>query len=163
MNTQGGVELYSATVLNLDSRWRWVVSFTPLPNCSRGNSPRYPFDRRLGGTASQSGRYEEDKKYLAPAGIEPTIPGRPARSVVAMPTELSHYILFMVYLLVLSGSSEYIASSGNLIKERWVLKDSEGILKMNVENDEKPRPGESISRPRFEPGISRTQVWSVIA
>jgi hypothetical protein len=77
-----------------------VVRFTPLWNCIRGKSPRYPLDRRQGGTESRSGRYGEDKKYLAPAGIEPTILDRPARSVVAIPTEVSHYILFMVYLLV---------------------------------------------------------------
>jgi hypothetical protein len=40
---------YSSTILDLSTRWRWVVSFTPLPLYPRGNSPRYPLDRRVGG------------------------------------------------------------------------------------------------------------------
>jgi hypothetical protein len=33
---------YSSTFLNLGTRWRWVVNFTPLPLYPRGKSPRYP-------------------------------------------------------------------------------------------------------------------------
>jgi hypothetical protein len=39
----------------------WVVSFTPRPLNSRGRSPRYPLDRRLGGPQSRSGRRGEEK------------------------------------------------------------------------------------------------------
>ena len=57
---------------------------------------RYPFYRRLGGTQGRSGRAEK----LVPTGIRPvwtggkarphrdSIPDRPARSSVAIPTEL---------------------------------------------------------------------------
>jgi hypothetical protein len=31
---------YSATILDLGTRWRWVISFTPLPLYPRGISPR---------------------------------------------------------------------------------------------------------------------------
>jgi hypothetical protein len=31
---------YSFTILDLGTRWRWVVSFPPLPLYSRGNRPR---------------------------------------------------------------------------------------------------------------------------
>jgi len=34
-------------ILDLDTRWRWVVSFTPRPFYSQGKSPRYPLVRRL--------------------------------------------------------------------------------------------------------------------
>lgn len=57
---------YSATILDIGARWRWVVSFKPRPLYPRRNKPRYSLDRRLGGTQSRSGRYEE--KNLAPAG-----------------------------------------------------------------------------------------------
>jgi len=36
-------------ILNLDTRWTSVVSFKPRPLYLWGKSPRYPFDRRLGG------------------------------------------------------------------------------------------------------------------
>jgi hypothetical protein len=45
---------YSSTFLDLGTRWRWVVSFTPLPLYPRGKSSRYPLDRRLGGPESVS-------------------------------------------------------------------------------------------------------------
>jgi hypothetical protein len=66
MKTYGavGVFLTSAVV------WRWVVSFTPRPLCPRGKSPRYPFDRRLGGPRSRSGWCGEEKN-LALRGIDP--------------------------------------------------------------------------------------------
>jgi hypothetical protein len=40
-------------ILNLGTMWRWEVSFTPGPLY-----PRYPFNRRLGGSHSRSGRWE---------------------------------------------------------------------------------------------------------
>jgi hypothetical protein len=48
-------------VLDLGTSWRWVVSFTPRPLYLRGKNPPYPFDRRLGGPQSRSGRYGEVK------------------------------------------------------------------------------------------------------
>jgi hypothetical protein len=38
---------YSSTILDLGTRWRWVVSFTSRSLYHRGNSPWYPLDRRL--------------------------------------------------------------------------------------------------------------------
>jgi hypothetical protein len=43
-------------ILDLGTRWRWVVSFMPRPLYPRGKSPWYPLDRRLGGPQSRSGR-----------------------------------------------------------------------------------------------------------
>jgi hypothetical protein len=47
---------YSSTFLDLGTRWRWVVSYTPLPLY-----PRYPLDRRLDGPQSPSGCCGERK------------------------------------------------------------------------------------------------------
>jgi hypothetical protein len=47
--------------LDLGTNWRWVVSFTPLPIYTRGKSPLYPLDRRLGGAHSWSRRRGEEK------------------------------------------------------------------------------------------------------
>jgi hypothetical protein len=37
-------------ILDIDTRWRWVVNFTLRPLYLQGNSPWFPFDRRLGVT-----------------------------------------------------------------------------------------------------------------
>jgi hypothetical protein len=39
-------------ILDPDTRWRRVVSFTPRPLYPQAKSPRYPLDRRLGGSQS---------------------------------------------------------------------------------------------------------------
>jgi hypothetical protein len=57
-----------------------VVSLTPRPLNTQGNSPRYPLDRRLGGPQSRSGRGGEEKNSQPPPGIEPLNPDRPARN-----------------------------------------------------------------------------------
>jgi hypothetical protein len=49
---------YSSIILDLGTRWRWVVSFTSLLLYPGGNSPLYPLCRRLGGPQSRSARYE---------------------------------------------------------------------------------------------------------
>jgi hypothetical protein len=54
---------YSATILDLGTIWRWLVSFTPRPHYLRGNHPRYPLDRRLGGPQSRYGRYGKEKNF----------------------------------------------------------------------------------------------------
>jgi hypothetical protein len=50
---------FSSIILVLGTRWRWVVSFTPLPG---ERSPRNPLDMRLGGPQSRSGRCGEVNK-----------------------------------------------------------------------------------------------------
>jgi hypothetical protein len=54
-------------------------------------SPYCPLDRRLGGPQSRSGRSGEEKSPQSPPGFEPPNPDRPARSPVAIPTELSRF------------------------------------------------------------------------
>jgi len=59
------------SVLNLGTRLRWAVRFTPRPFCLRGKSPRYLLDKRLSGTQGRSGRGGKEKKYPPLPGIEP--------------------------------------------------------------------------------------------
>jgi hypothetical protein len=40
---------YRFTVIDVATRWRLVVSFTPLPPYPRGKNLRYPLDRKLAG------------------------------------------------------------------------------------------------------------------
>jgi len=41
----GGI---AACILDLGTRWSWVVSFTPWLLYSQGKRPWYPLDRRMG-------------------------------------------------------------------------------------------------------------------
>jgi hypothetical protein len=54
----GGV---APRILDLGTRWKWVVSFAARPLYTRGKSPWYPLDRSLGGPQSRSGRGGEEK------------------------------------------------------------------------------------------------------
>jgi len=61
MKTYWGSGGIARMILNLGTRWRCVVNFTPRPMYPR-RKPRYPRDRRLDGSQSQSGRGGEEKK-----------------------------------------------------------------------------------------------------
>jgi hypothetical protein len=58
-------------ILDLGTRWGWVVSFMPPLLYPQGKSPRYPLDRRLGGPQSRSGRGGEEINSQPPPAIEP--------------------------------------------------------------------------------------------
>jgi hypothetical protein len=77
---------YSTTILDLGTRWRWTVSFTPLSLYPRERNPRYPLDRRLC----------VPQKNLTPAGNR-----TPVFQLVAIPIELSllhlHIDNFIIY------------------------------------------------------------------
>jgi hypothetical protein len=78
----------SSYILNLGTRWRWVARFVLLLLHFLGKSSRHLLDRRLGGPQSQSERYGEDKNLLPLSGIEPGLPGRLARILAALLTEM---------------------------------------------------------------------------
>jgi hypothetical protein len=82
-------------ILDLGTRWRWVVSFTPRPLYPRGNSPAYPLDRRLGGPQSRCGRGEE-KNSQPLLGLEPPIIQLVAQSYT---TELTRLLAQKMTLL----------------------------------------------------------------
>jgi hypothetical protein len=64
-----------ARILNLGTRWRWVVSFTPPPLYPRGKKPWSPLNRRLSGSQIPSGSHGKEKKMpsLRLPGIEPRL------------------------------------------------------------------------------------------
>jgi hypothetical protein len=74
---------YNSTILDFGTKWRWVVSFTPLPLYSRGESPWYSLDRKPGGPQSRS-ECRSVEKNLSPAGNR-----APAIQPIAIPTKLS--------------------------------------------------------------------------
>jgi hypothetical protein len=46
--TRIGEWTYSSTILDLGTRWRWVVSFTPLPHYPPGTQPTVPIREEAG-------------------------------------------------------------------------------------------------------------------
>jgi hypothetical protein len=58
-------------ILDLVTRWRWVISFTSRLLYPQGKSPWYPLDRRLGAPYRRSGRSGEEKHFQPPPAIEP--------------------------------------------------------------------------------------------
>jgi hypothetical protein len=71
MKTHWGSGGVAPRILDLGTRWRWVVSFTPRPLYPQGNSPSYPLERKLDGSQSRSGRGGEEKNSQPLPGIEP--------------------------------------------------------------------------------------------
>jgi hypothetical protein len=80
-------------ILDLGTRWRWVVTFTSWPLYPQEKSSWYPLDRRLGGPQSQTWWGE---KYSALTGIQ--APNHPAHSPVlchwALPAHVYIYYAF---------------------------------------------------------------------
>jgi hypothetical protein len=71
MKTYWGSEGIAPRILELGTRWRWVVSFTPRPLYLQSKSPWYPLDRRMDEPQNRSGRCGEEKNSQSPPGIEP--------------------------------------------------------------------------------------------
>jgi hypothetical protein len=80
MKTYWDSEGTAPRILDLGTRRRSVLSFTPRPLHSQGKSPWYSLDRRLDGPQSRSGRSAEEKNSHSPPGIEPQNHDRPARN-----------------------------------------------------------------------------------
>jgi hypothetical protein len=70
MDPYGG-RRYSSIILDLDTRWKAVVSFTRLPLNPRRQNTQYALNKRLCGPQRQSGRYGGEKNNLLLSGIEP--------------------------------------------------------------------------------------------
>jgi hypothetical protein len=66
-----GSEGIAPRILDLGTRWEWVISFMPPLLHPQGKSPPYPLYRRLGGPQNRSGRGGEVKNSKLLPGIEP--------------------------------------------------------------------------------------------
>jgi hypothetical protein len=76
-----GNEAIAPLLLNLDTRWKLVVKFTPL-----GEST---LNRRLGGVQTGLGNTEKITQFFSLSEIKTQFLGIPTCSVVTLPTELS--------------------------------------------------------------------------
>jgi hypothetical protein len=77
-------------ILNLGTKWRWVVNFTPRLLYPQGKRPWYPLDRSPGGPQNHSQRGGEAKNFHCLPGFEPPIIQLVAQSYT---TELSRLLL----------------------------------------------------------------------
>jgi hypothetical protein len=75
------VEVMAPRILNLGTRWRWVITFTPQPLYSQGKSLRHPMNLRLGWPQNRSGRGGRKKSFL-PGPCRECNVGRASRSLV---------------------------------------------------------------------------------
>jgi hypothetical protein len=66
----GGIAI---RILDLSTRWRWAVGFTPRPLYPQGKNSRYPLYSRLSGSQSRSGRGGEEKNSYPLPELEPPI------------------------------------------------------------------------------------------
>jgi hypothetical protein len=73
----GGI---ASRILDLSTRWRWVVRSMPRPLYPQAKNPWYTLDMKLGGPQSLSGRGGEEKNSQPPLGIEPPNSDCPAHS-----------------------------------------------------------------------------------
>jgi hypothetical protein len=78
MKAYWGSEVLAVSILDLGTRWRWVVSFTPQPLYPQGNISWYPLDMKLGGPQIRSGQGGEEKNSQPLSRLEP--PNHLARS-----------------------------------------------------------------------------------
>jgi hypothetical protein len=83
-------------IIDLGTRWRWVVSFTPRPLYPQGENPWYPLDRRLGGPQSRSGHSGGGEKN--PCHCWESNSCRPARRRVTELTELPRFPIIVTSL-----------------------------------------------------------------
>jgi len=65
---RGGI---ASHILDLGTRWTWVVSFTPRPFYPQRKGPKCLLDRRLVGPRSQSWRGSEEKNSQPLSVLEP--------------------------------------------------------------------------------------------
>jgi hypothetical protein len=82
MKTYGGVDKIDR-FFELRASWRSVVIFTPWPLYPRRKSPRYPLERRLGGSQNRSVRHGDSP------GLELRPLSRPAHTDCAVPAPTS--------------------------------------------------------------------------
>jgi hypothetical protein len=102
-----------ASDINLGTRWRWVVRFTPRPLYPQRNSLQHSFHRIHGGSQSWAGHCSENKN---PCSCQELNPGCPAFSQSAC-------------LWFISRSRQYLdrtASNSRMTDEWWIGSNLEG-------------------------------------
>jgi hypothetical protein len=122
-----GVGVNIHVCLDLDSSWRWVVSFTPLPLYLQGKSPTYPLNRGLGSPTVGVDNME-GWKFLALPGPELRTLGHPAHSQSLYRAAIVKCLKFNLI------SSRYPKSCSRLLKFSVIQPISEKLQRLSVVN-----------------------------
>jgi len=75
-----GIALF---ILNLGTRWRGVVNFTPWPHYSCGKCPQYPPNRMLDGLRQSVNGSKKNKIFCQAATLR--FLGHPSHSLISTP------------------------------------------------------------------------------
>jgi hypothetical protein len=130
----GGID---PRILDLGTRWRWVVNFTPRPLYPKGKSPWYPSDRRLGKPHSRSGRGGEEKISSPCRVSNPRSSNRRART--QSPYQLSYpgstiiIIIIMTFIICTTHRRDEKCKQ-NSSQKTWKEEILWEILKKRCEN-----------------------------
>jgi hypothetical protein len=116
-------------ILDLGTRWRWVVSFTPRPRYPQGNSPWYPFYRRLCGPQSRSGRGGEEKNSQPLPGLQS--PGHPARNPALYHGDISTPVM-TYWVLHFIPAKLLVCSKHGLKNITWNISHNVTCFETNI-------------------------------
>jgi hypothetical protein len=107
MKSYLGRRILYPLILNLETRWKWVVSFTPrslYPTKER----QYELNRRPCGFQSRFGLLTREINLLAPSGFE-------ARTIQPLPNQYMDYDLFCLWSTSMLLVLYYLQMSGTVI------------------------------------------------
>jgi hypothetical protein len=128
-------------IFDLESRWRWVVSFTPQPIYPQGKSFRYPLGRRHVFCIIHPWLNQRIRRKTDPSNSLVRIqrmnrvrnPTKKRKLGISVAYSTATYFSLW-FVLRHRQITDYIASTGRVICERWLGKDLEwsvcGIIKM---------------------------------
>jgi hypothetical protein len=136
MKTYWGSRGIAPHILDLGTKWRSVVSFTPRPLYPQRKGPLYPLDRRLGGPQSRSGRGGEEKNPKLLPGLEsPIIQAVAQRYTTQLSRTVAVNILHKQSRTANKGwSSSMVWARGKLlaVKKKFVTKWYTGKKSSNI-------------------------------
>ena len=99
MNAYRGSKGKAPLILNLSTRWKWVVRFTP-GRFTPGKEPRCPMNTKLGGSQSRSGRFRKQVNLFPLLSIELRFLGHPVHSLFTIPARMICWVSGFALLTV---------------------------------------------------------------
>jgi hypothetical protein len=111
---------YTSSILDLDTRWRWVASFTPLSLYLQRRSPHCPLDTRLGVPQSRSVHCGEEKITTIGSRIGTIQP------IADRYTTDWEVLIYLLVIYLTSLTAVWTTQRRELISIEWVGKDMKG-------------------------------------
>jgi len=115
--------------LDLGTRWRWMVSFTPRPFYPQRKSPWYPLDRRLGGAQNRSGRCGKEKDSQAPI-IQPIAQRYTTELSQLLCSNIKKWTILLFFHLLPYPGQLWGQPTNTLFK--WYSRDVTPIIRLHL-------------------------------